>query len=89
LTNVYCRIRRPAPFLGAGIGLPQPRWLAPPANIPSASGAKNNDFAIYWQYRRTKAPRLASYIFGASFLATYYQRYYHTRWKSSEIKAVF
>ena len=50
-TNVYCRIRRPAPFQGSGIWLPQPRWLAPPANIPSASGAKNADFAIYRLYR--------------------------------------
>jgi hypothetical protein len=47
LTNVYCQIRRPAPFQGAGIWLPQPRWLAPPANLPSASGAKNDDFVIY------------------------------------------
>jgi len=47
LINVYCRICRPAPFQGARIWLPQPRWLAPPANIPRASGARAVCSCVY------------------------------------------
>jgi len=36
-----------SPFRARAFGCRNPGGSSPPANIPSASGAKNNDFAIY------------------------------------------